>query len=1005
MQVRNRPIRAPRPTCLASAMALAAGWILLSGRLAAQTYDVSTYGTWSPPNVAFGFSTAILGDIDGDGRDDFLVGDPWTGGYGHFYAGRIVLISGATGAEIRHHDGVSQSELGYSVARIGDLNADGAPEYAAGAPGTSPGGRVYVYSGSTGVVLFSMNGQAVAACGPLGCGTASDRLGESVAGPGDLDLDGIPDIAAGAPNATPCFTGSCPWRTGRISVYSGATGIALLHRGGSLNGGRYGRAVAPGGDVNGDGVGDILVGAPGSTTVSGYVEVVAGVTGTQIFSLPGPSVGSGFGSSLATLGDANLDGRAEFAIGAPNASPGGIVEAGAVSIHDGASGAAVLTLGVGATYAHLGGQIANAGDVDGDGYPEVAVSGVGWVSGSGTAGTSVRLFSPATAAILRTWTGPTTFDSFGASIAGPANLDGDSVPDLVVGAATIAYQSPPGYVRALSAAATPPLFTLTGTVDPFGSQVTDAVVMGDVNGDGTADFAWIAFNARLGIVSGATGSLLALFDLTIPSGNYFNGFHLAAIGDVDADQVPDVLVITPNSAPSVSRTFLVSGATGQIGYTVTHPICTGFLPAITAIGDQNADGVLDFALANPCSGGSGVPNIGEVYVHSGLTGSLLGTIAGATSGSSNYLVLASAGDENGDGLDDVVVGAPYAPTGLITAPGEISVFSAATGTLIRRIPGPGAPPSFGYSVSSMPDLDADGVRELVASSYVNAGTGGAWVHSGATGVLLHSIAAPASGLAFGVACAGLGDCDGDGVADLAVGAPGDVTPGHIGSVRIYSGSSGTPLATAVGETYPSEFGRVVASAGDLNHDGLGDLLIVAPWASATPRIRVISYAGVPSGSTAVGSGCPDALGRVPGLGAYGGEPDVTNGNASFGLLVSNIAPSSTPSLIFGFSSTSWNGYVLPLDLGQFGLSGCTLYTSLDVLVPLAANSAQPAAAAITLGVPVMPNVAGSSNSRSGVRPDHSRCVLPGCAQSRVELGGALSIRAARCSACLRGPPW
>jgi hypothetical protein len=201
---------------------------------------------------------------------------------------------------------------------------------------------------------------------------------------------------------------------------------------------------------------------------------------------------------------------------------------------------------------------------------------------------------------------------------------------------------------------------------------------------------------------------------------------------------------------------------------------------------------------------------------------------------------------------------------------------------------------------------------------------------------------------------------------------------------VYSGATGAVIGYDSGEPTPSGFG-VVRNAGDFNGDGLADGIVIAGAAGSTPRVRVVSGAGVPAGSMAFGTGCPDPAGRIPGLGAYGGTPDVVNGNPAFGLVVSNLAPGAAPSIVFGYSTTSWGTTPLPFDLGALGLQGCTLRTSVDVLVGLSANLAQPAAAGLSLPVPVAPALVGSAVTVQAYVPTTSTGLLPGVLSRAITL--------------------
>jgi hypothetical protein len=259
------------------------------------------------------------------------------------------------------------------------------------------------------------------------------------------------------------------------------------------------------------------------------------------------------------------------------------------------------------------------------------------------------------------------------------------------------------------------------------------------------------------------------------------------------------------------------------------------------------------------------------------------------------------------------------------------------------------------------------------------GAGAVDVISGATGATLRSIPGSVSGSSFGISVAGLGDFDGDGAPDFAVGASAE-----LGVVRVYSGATGAQIALEIGEAGQSLFGRVLRSPGDVNGDGLADLTVIAPQAAASPRVRIVSVAGVPAGSIALGSGCADIAGHIPALGAFGGAPDVTNGNPGFGLMVSNLVPGATPTMIFG-TSAAWNGTPLPLDLAPLGLQGCALRTSLDVLVPLTANLAQPAVAALPLAIPLAPGLAGASITVQAYVPTGAPGTLPGALTRAITL--------------------
>ena len=136
----------------------------------------------------FGYSVAGAGDMNGDGRPDFLVGarfDDEAGGR----AGKVLALSGADGRVLRRLSGQAGAQFGTSVSGTQDLNRDGRPDFAVGAPRAAPGGTgaVYLFSGADGTLLSTLAGEAV-----------GDNFGGTVAGGHDVDGDNIPDLAVGA---------------------------------------------------------------------------------------------------------------------------------------------------------------------------------------------------------------------------------------------------------------------------------------------------------------------------------------------------------------------------------------------------------------------------------------------------------------------------------------------------------------------------------------------------------------------------------------------------------------------------------------------------------------------------------------------------------------------------------------------------------------------------------------------------------------------------------------
>ncbi|MBI5763703.1 MAG: FG-GAP repeat protein [Planctomycetes bacterium] len=268
----------------------------------------------------FGFSVAGMDDIDGDGHGDVIVGawhESAVGNPGD--AGRVYVFSGATGTVIHALVSPNQTVAGYfglSVAAVPDCNGDTIPEIAVGAPGESAGGpiaagRAYIFSGQSGALIqtySSVNKQALG------------NFGISVGGVDDVDGDGSGDIVIGGSQES---TGGGPDFSGRVYLMSGATGshIKTLNSPHKEEIGAFGNSVAGVPDIDGDGYGDIVVGAsnenPGNSPDSaGRAYVFSGATGSLIQELMSPNedVGGSFGFAVAGVPDASGDGRGDVLV-------------------------------------------------------------------------------------------------------------------------------------------------------------------------------------------------------------------------------------------------------------------------------------------------------------------------------------------------------------------------------------------------------------------------------------------------------------------------------------------------------------------------------------------------------------------------------------------------------------------------------------------------------------------------------------------------------------------
>jgi hypothetical protein len=246
-----------------------------------------------------------------------------------------------------------------------------------------------------------------------------------------------------------------------------------------------------------------------------------------------------------------------------------------------------------------------------------------------------------------------------------------------------------------------------------------------------------------------------------------------------------------------------------------------------AAGDIDGDGTVDLAISDPGYRSNGFLGSGVVFIVSGADGSHLRTYLPATAGTSQFFGISLAAlDANGDGMTDLAVGAPgYAgTTGYGT--GTVRVYSGTDGSLLSVSTGvPGS--QFGGALSNAGDQNGDGAEDLyVGASTVSSNRGAVYVLSGANGTVLRTIASDIGFSSFATALATIGDIDGDGLADVAVGAYGfRSTAGPVGRVTTYRSSDGLAGAQIFGGGTVMRLGYTLAPATDANGDGIADLMV------------------------------------------------------------------------------------------------------------------------------------------------------------------------------------
>jgi FG-GAP repeat protein len=299
------------------------------------------------------------------------------------------------------------------------------------------------------------------------------------------------------------------------------------------------------------------------------------------------------------------------------------------------------------------------------------------------------------------------------------------------------------------------------------------------------------------------------------------GWAIAELHDIDGDNVTDLITGDPFRGDG-PQAYVYSGATGERLYTWNGPAGQFYAYAIADAGDTNGDGTADILIGNP---GDGNPNPGSVELHSGADGSLLHAFAGDQPNSEFGTALASAGDVNGDGNDDVLIGAETSDGPAGTQAGAALIFSGDDFSLIRALHGIEPDQLLGSGTDLAGDLDGDGIRDHIVGGRGVTSGGSVLAFSGASGELLWRFDGhPGSSELGSFFVAGLDDIDGDGTPDVYGADYADTSNGpSSGAAFVLSGIDGSPIYSWTGRAGDGLGpGR---EAGDIDADGVQDLAV------------------------------------------------------------------------------------------------------------------------------------------------------------------------------------
>ncbi|MEO7307769.1 MAG: integrin alpha, partial [Ferruginibacter sp.] len=705
-----------------------------------------------------GFSVACAGDVNGDGYSDVIAG-AWLYGNGEgaeggafIYHGSAAGINNAAVTTVESNQ--VNANLGIAVAGAGDVNGDGFSDVIVGSQlydnGTTDEGAAFIYHGSA----AGINNVAVTL---IESDQGLSQFGFSVSGAGDVNGDGYSDVIVGAYNFDNVETNE-----GVAFIYHGsATGInntAVAMVESNQPGANLGASVACAGDINGDGYSDIIAGAnfydnvetnEGAAYV--YLGSATGINITAVAILECNQANANFGRAVASAGDVNGDGYSDVIVGASQFDNGQTNEGASFVYHGAASGINTQYTTMtesNQVNANLGYAVASAGDVNADGYSDVIVGAPYFDNGQadeGVAfiyhGSASGINAVAAAMVESNQAGA----NLGFSVAGAGDVNGDGYSDIIVGSPLYNNgQAGEGRAFVYHGAATGINSIAAATMESnqvnanLGYSVASA---GDVNGDGYSDVVAGAYrydNGQLDegaafVYHGSVTGINPVFATRVESNqaNAYLGFFVAGAGSVNADAFSDIIIGAP---------LYDNGQTDEGAAFVYHGSATGINPAAASIvepdqvdarmgfsvssaGDVNGDGYAD-VIAGAYSYDNGQTDEGAAFVyHGSATGiSLVAAVILEANQANAYFgySVANAGDVNGDGYSDVIVGAYNFDDPEINEGAAFIYHGSAAGinfTPAAILESNQVNAVLGYSVAGAGDVNGDGYSDVVAGAY------------------------------------------------------------------------------------------------------------------------------------------------------------------------------------------------------------------------------------------------------------------------------------------------
>jgi len=787
------------------------------------------------------------------------------------------------------------ANFGMSVSSAGDVNGDGYSDVIVGAyaydNGETNEGMTFVYHGSSEGLSASPDWSAES-------NQENALFGSSVSSAGDVNGDGYSDVIVGAYAYDNGETNE-----GMAFVYHGSSEGLSASPDWSAESNQesalFGISVSSAGDVNGDGCSDVIVGAyayDNGETNEGMAFVYhgssSGLSASFNWTAESDQENALFGISVSLAGDVNGDGYSDVIVGAYAYDNGQTDEGMAFVYHGSSSGLSASfnwTTESNQENAYFGYSVSRAGDVNGDGYSDVIVGAYSYDNVETNEGmTFVYHGSSSGLSASFNWSAESNQENayFGSSISSAGDVNGDGYSDVIVGA----YEYDNGetdegmafvYHGSSEGLSAYPDWSAESNQENayFGCSVSSA---GDVNGDGYSDVIVGAYGYDNGqtdegmafVYHGSSSGLSTSFNWSAESNqeNAHFGGSVSQAGDVNGDGYSDVIVgahLYDNGETNEGMTFVYHGSSSGLSASFNWTAQSNqenayFGISVSSAGDVNGDGYSDVIVgANRYDNGETDEGMAFVYhgSSSGLSASANWTAESDQENAHFGISVSQAGDVNGDGYSDVIVGA-YGYDNGETDEGRAFVYHGSSSGLSASFNWSAesnqADARFGYSVSWAGDVNGDGYSDVIVGShgYDNGQTyeGRAFVYNGSSSGLSASFNWSAESnqenAYFGWSVSSAGDVNGDGYSDVIVGANGyDNGEMYEGMTFVYHGSAGGLSASSNWSAESNQayayFGISVSQAGDVNGDGYSDVIVGAYWYNngATDEGRAFVYFG------------------------------------------------------------------------------------------------------------------------------------------------------------------